>query len=64
VGLKLNGMHQLPAYADVNLLRDNICTIKKSTDSLIDDNKEVGLEKTERKLSICYCPITKCRTES
>jgi hypothetical protein len=31
VGLKLNGTHQLPAYADdVNLLRDSIDTIKKN----------------------------------
>jgi hypothetical protein len=37
VGLKLNGTHQLLAYADdVNLLEDNIDTIKKNTESLID----------------------------
>jgi hypothetical protein len=28
----------------VNLLRDNIDTIKKNTETLIDANKEVGLE--------------------
>jgi hypothetical protein len=45
VGLKLNGTHQLLAYADVvNLLEDNIDTIKKNTESLIDASKEVGLE--------------------
>jgi hypothetical protein len=45
VGLKLNGTHQLLAYADdVNLLRDNIDTIKKNTETLIDASKEVGLE--------------------
>jgi hypothetical protein len=43
--LKLNGTHQLLAYADdVNLLRDNIDTIKKNTETLIDASKEVGLE--------------------
>jgi hypothetical protein len=30
VGLKLNGIHQLLAYADVNLLGDNIGTVKKT----------------------------------
>jgi hypothetical protein len=45
VGLKLNGTHQLLAYADdVNLLRDNVDTIKKNTETLIDASKEVGLE--------------------
>jgi hypothetical protein len=45
LGLKLNGTHQLLAYADdVNLLGNNIHTIKKSTETLIDANKEVGLE--------------------
>jgi hypothetical protein len=45
VGLKLNGAHQLLTYADdVNILRDNIDTIKKNTESLIDDSNEVGLE--------------------
>jgi hypothetical protein len=42
VGLKLN---QLLAYADdVNLQGDNIDTIKKNTETLIDARKEVGLE--------------------
>jgi hypothetical protein len=45
VGLKLNGTHQLLAYADdVNLLGDNIDTINKNTETLIDASKEVGLE--------------------
>jgi hypothetical protein len=45
VGLKLNGTHQLPSYADDgNLLRDIIDTIKKNTESLTDASKEVGLE--------------------
>jgi hypothetical protein len=45
VGLKLNWAHQLLAYADdVNLLGDNIDTIEKDTETLIDASKEVGLE--------------------
>jgi hypothetical protein len=45
VGLKLNGTHQLLAYVDdVTLLGDNIDTIKKNTETLIDASKEVGLE--------------------
>jgi hypothetical protein len=44
VGLKLNGTHQLLAYADVvNLLADNIDTIKKNSEILIDARKEDGL---------------------
>jgi hypothetical protein len=40
VGLKLNGTHQLLAYADdVNLLGDNIDAIKKNTETLIDASK-------------------------
>jgi hypothetical protein len=45
VGLKLNGKHQLLAYTDdVNLLGDNIDTIKKNTETLTDASKAVGLE--------------------
>jgi hypothetical protein len=41
----VNGTHQLLPYADdVNLLGDNIDTINKITQPLINANKEVGLE--------------------
>jgi hypothetical protein len=50
VGLKLNGTHQLLAYADdVNLLEDNTDTIEKNTETLIDASKEVGLEINVKK---------------
>jgi hypothetical protein len=50
VGLKLNGTHQLLAYRDyVNLLGDNIDTIKENTETLIDASKEVGLETNVEK---------------
>jgi hypothetical protein len=45
VGLKLNRTHKLLSYAeDANLLGDNIYTINKNTESLIDVSKEIGLE--------------------
>jgi hypothetical protein len=46
----MNGTHQLMAYAnDVNLLGDNIDTIKKNTETLIDAGKEVGLEINDKR---------------
>jgi hypothetical protein len=49
--MKLNGTHQLLAYADdVNLLEDNIDNIKKNTETLIDASKEVGLEINVEKI--------------
>jgi hypothetical protein len=45
VGLKLNGTYELLAYADdLNLLGDNIDTIKKNVETLIDASNNVGLE--------------------
>jgi hypothetical protein len=45
VGLKLNGIHQLLAYADyVNLLGGNIDTIYRNRGSLSGVTKEVGLK--------------------
>jgi hypothetical protein len=50
LGLKFNGTHQLLAFADdVNLLGDYIETVKKSTETLTDASKEVGLEIHEEK---------------
>jgi hypothetical protein len=42
VRLKLNGTHQLMVYADVNLLGDNIDTVKKNKETLI--VARIGLE--------------------
>jgi hypothetical protein len=50
VGLKSNGAHSLPFCADdVNLFGDNIDTIKKNTEFVIDSNREVGLEVNAEK---------------
>jgi hypothetical protein len=59
LGLRLNWTHQLLAYADdVNLLGDNIDTIKKNTETLIDASKKVGpeinVEKTKYMLLSCH----------
>jgi hypothetical protein len=44
------GTHQLLVYADdVNLLDDNIDTVMKNTQTLIDAGKEVGLEVNTEK---------------
>jgi hypothetical protein len=51
-GPRLNGTHQLLAYADdINILYENIDTIQKNIEALLDAGKKVGLEM--RKLSIC-----------
>jgi hypothetical protein len=57
--LKLNGKHQILAYADdVNTLGDNTDTVKKSSGTLGDESDEVGLavnvEKTEYILMSCH----------
>jgi hypothetical protein len=50
VNLACKGISQLLVYADdVNLLGDNIDTIKKNTETPIDASKEVGLEVNAEK---------------
>jgi retron-type reverse transcriptase len=66
VGLKMNGTYQLLAYADdVNLLGDNINTIKKNITTIIDARKEVGLEISIGKTKL-YVAISspECRSKS
>ena len=51
-GLKLNGTHQLLAYADdVNILGESIHTVKGNAEALVVATKEIGLEVNADKKS-------------
>ena len=44
-GMKLNGTHQLLAYADdVNILEGSIYTVKENAEALVVATKEIGLK--------------------
>ena len=44
-GLKVNGTHQLLAYAnEVNILGGSIHTLKENTEALVAATREIGLE--------------------
>jgi uncharacterized protein YbcV (DUF1398 family) len=62
--LELNGTHEQLAYADdVNLLGDNIDTIKKNTETVIDASKkvviEINVEKNKYMLLSCHQNVGK-----
>ena len=49
-GLKLNGTHELLAYADdVNILGGSIHTVKENADALVVATTEIGLEVNANK---------------
>jgi hypothetical protein len=67
-GLKLNGTHQFLACAvDVNIVGENVDTVKKNTKALLDTSKEVGLqvnpEKTKYMLMSRYQKVGKSITQ-
>jgi hypothetical protein len=57
-GLKFNRIHQLSAYPDDNIVGENIDTIKKTQEALLDSSKGVGLETNPDKIKYmsmsCY----------
>jgi hypothetical protein len=59
-GLKLNGTHQLLAYVDdVSAVGENIDTIQKNTEALLDASKEVGLEVNPEETK--YLLMSRCK---
>ena len=60
-GLKLNGTHQLLAYADhVNILGGSIHTLKKNVEALVAATREIGLEISAHG----HISKAECRTNS
>ena len=59
-GLKLNGTHQLLAYADdVNILGGSIHNVKENAEALVAATRETGLE-----VSADHVSRSECRTNS
>ena len=55
-GLKLNGSHQLLAYADdVSILTGSIHTLKKNAEALVAATREIGLEVSADKTKYMVC---------
>jgi hypothetical protein len=59
--LKLSGTHQIFAYADdINILGENIDTIQKNTEAVLDASKEVGLEMNLEKTKYIHGSAVLC----
>jgi len=53
---RLNGTHQLLAYADdLNILRGSVHTLKENAEALVAATRETGLEVVLIKLSTWSC---------
>ena len=61
--MKLNGKHQLLAYAgDVNILGGSIHTLKENAETLVAATREIGLEVSADKTK--YIVMSReCRTK-
>jgi hypothetical protein len=60
VGLQLGRTHQLlGSVDDVNLLGDNINSMKKNTEALIDTSKEVGLSANTEETNYILMSLTR-----
>jgi len=60
-GLELNGTRQFMfSTDDANLLGENINTVKKNTEALLDARKEVGLEVNTEKTMCMFVLPPKC----
>jgi hypothetical protein len=60
VGLRLNGTYQLLVYADVVYqLEDNINTIEKNKEILINTGKKDGLKINTEKTNLSCCLVSR-----
>jgi hypothetical protein len=56
-GVKLNGTHYVLAYADdSNIVGENMHTVKKDTEAVLDASKEGGLEVNSEKTKYMLMP--------
>jgi len=60
-GLKLNGTHQLLAYADdVNMLGGSVHTVKENAEALVVATMEIGLEVNADKTKYTIVSRSEC----